>query len=502
MLRIIKFTLPLTLCFTIALGFSSNAIAEDPTAPAAAPDPNAAAAAPAPQTAPAPDPNAAQAPPAAPDPNGQAAQQAPAPTDTAPPAAPDAQAAPAGGFGSAPAIPTDSAGAAGSAAPGTADANPASTLPAAANPAASTPSSLSSVANPAATAGFGSAPDAGIAAVDDSPSEKSEDMMQTVKEKQQGIARLVKKLSPGKGKTATIVLLRPIDYTTMDFADLASFTLEKTLQKYGKFNIQNKTFSMKGLTLEEFRKIVARTQADVVMVTVLKPTNFDMFMYDRKTPYYIYAHSEVLPEANQYKLTKDIVADYMKILIRRTLFGYLQDQYYELPRDEAPQVLKSEIPRWIASNDNLTIVNRDIVSNLYASVGFGTSVAMGGAGSWTSNLLSLEVGMRATDTLFGELGFDAFSYNALSGVLKYGFISRDSPFRFYLGGGLAYAFNAHTLNFDQLHTQGLGNAYVEGVGEICFPIIDIYFKLEGKLLYGMGSGSMVFSVIPGLMLLF
>jgi hypothetical protein len=129
--------------------------------------------------------------------------------------------------------------------------------------------------------------------------------------RKQGIQALVKKLSPKSGKKPKIVLLKPIDYTTMDYGSLASSTLQRVLDKYGQFDIVNKDDPMKALTLEEFRRVVAHSNADVVFVTVLKPTNFDMFLYDRKTPYYIYAHSEVLPEANQYKLTKDIGSDYM-----------------------------------------------------------------------------------------------------------------------------------------------------------------------------------------------
>lgn len=320
--------------------------------------------------------------------------------------------------------------------------------------------------------------------------------------KSAGIAKLVKKLSTKDGKPAKIILLSPIDYTTLDFSELASTNIQKTLLRYGKFNIETEDYHLPSLTLEQFRKVIIKTKADIVFVTVLKPTNFDLFMYDKKTPYYIYAHSEVLPENIQYKLTKDLVTQYSRLLLRRTLYSFIEDQYYELPREESQQFMHTDVPRWIATSDSLAVVNHDINSNYFISLGYGGALVAGNGGGWTSDVFSGNIGVRVYQDFYVDIGLDSFAYNAFNVSALYGFIDRDSPFRYYLGFGLAMAVNQHTIDFDRVFSQAGSNAYAMGTGIVTFPILDIWLKLEGRLYFGVGQSTTIFSVTPGIMVLF
>jgi hypothetical protein len=163
---------------------------------------------------------------------------------------------------------------------------------------------------------------------------------------------------------------------------------------------------------------------------------------------------------------------------------------------------KQDIPRWIASSEALAVVNHDIMSNAYFTAAFGTALASGTGGNWNSNLLSIAGGYKIFDSTYIEGGLDAFAYNVLNASLKYAIVSRDTPLRFYIGGGLAYSINQHTLNYDQSYTQGLQDVYFMGSASVAFPISDIYFKLESKVYVGFSPMAVVFTVAPGLMLLF
>jgi len=238
-------------------------------------------------------------------------------------------------------------------------------------------------------------------------------------QRKSGIAKLVAKLTRSDGSLVPIALLPPMDYTTQNFSGISEEAIFATVARYGSFNIQEKKYIPSALTLEQFRKVVTRYKVDVVMICVLKPTNLDLFLYDRRTPYRIYAHSEVLPETIQYNLTKELVEEYTKVIVRRTLYAYMQDQYFELPREESPVLTQAEIPRWIASNRTLTEANQEILSNFYGSISVGGAFSVGnGSKSWSSNIVGLELGIRLINNLHFELGVDFFFPQCLPGLNK------------------------------------------------------------------------------------
>lgn len=317
-----------------------------------------------------------------------------------------------------------------------------------------------------------------------------------------GLAKLLKKFSRPDGSSAPIAVLTPLDYTTLNYTEAAQETIMSTLNRYGKVDVRVIDYSPPALNLEEFRKVVTRFDVDIVVLSVLKPTNFDIFLYDRRTPYNIYAHSETLPEAIQYQLTKEAVEEYTKVIMRRALFAYMQDQFYELPREESRPFLNAEIPRFIASARSFQTINREILSNYYLSLATGATLAAGGPGLWTSNLVSLEFGARVFSSYFAELNVDLFSYNAVGAQLKYMFANRESPFRFSVGGGVAMLMNQHTLNYDQKHTQGEGGNYIVTSGTLVFPVVELHVKVEGKMFVSLDGSKFILALLPGFYFMF
>jgi hypothetical protein len=410
--------------------------------------------------------------------------QTPAPTATtaAPPTTPVTPAAPATAAVTTPAA--------------TPTAAPASAAPAA--PPSTAPPTVS--ATPAVTPAAATAPQAAV-----KDSRKEEDIQPTESEKTErktGIAKLIKKFTDANGKNIPIAILEPVDYTTMEFARIAQDAILAAINRYGTFDIKPINIPINGLTLEEFRRIVATKNKDVLIVSVLKPTSFDIFLYDRRTPYFIYAHSETLSEEVQYKLTPDIVKEYCKVVVRRVLYSYMQDQYYDLPREEFPPLLHTEVPRWIASNQSWNVVNREILSRWYGSASVGAALLSGNGSSWEANLVGLQLGVKLFEPVFLEAGLDMFAYNAAVLQLRYMFDAKESPFRWSLGLGAATMFNAHTLNWDQEHTQGLGGNFLVGSGSFTFPIVEVHFKVETRVYMAMGGGGMIFTMMPGLFVMF
>jgi hypothetical protein len=322
-------------------------------------------------------------------------------------------------------------------------------------------------------------------------------------ERKTGIAKLVQKLTKKDGTPARIGVFRPLDYTTLKFEDIAQKTILASFERYGKFDMHPVEDSPKSLTLEEFRRLMIKYRLDILVVSVLNPTNFDLFVYDRRTPYAIYAHSEVVPPEIQYRLDGPTVEEFVKADVRRCLYAYMQNQYYELPREEIRPLLTREVPRWIASLENYKMVNREILSRFYGSISVGAAVLVGSNGnSWNSNLVGLQFGARVLGDLYLEAALDLFSYNAAILSAKYMFTSKDNPFRFSLGLGAAQAINQHTLNWDQTYSQGSTGQYVVGSGALMFPIVDVYFKVESRTYVGLGGAPTIFSVMPGIFLMF
>jgi hypothetical protein len=315
--------------------------------------------------------------------------------------------------------------------------------------------------------------------------------------------KLSAKLIDSSGKKIPIGIIQPLNYTTGPNEQLTDKLIIKSFSYYGSFDVRPISDTLRALSLEEFRRIVARHNYTVVIATVLKPTNFDVFLFDRRTPYFIYAYSAAFPESLQYKLTQTVIEEFTKVIVRRILFAYVQNEYYELPRADTPPVLQTEIPRWIASTRTLTTINHDIVSNYYGTLGVGGAVSMGsdGVGSYSSNMVGFELGRRIFDHIFLEASLDLFTWDALGASIKYLSNDRGSIFNYSLGLGAAVASNSHTLADNPNLPLTISGNCVMASGTVLFPIHEVNFKLEGKVFLGL-MGGLVFAMAPGFSIAF
>lgn len=318
-------------------------------------------------------------------------------------------------------------------------------------------------------------------------------------------ARLMKKLTNRNGTSAEIKILQPVDYTTLQQPQLVTETIKKSIQVYDpKIKVEPAAYQMPALNLEHFRKATQVLKSDVIFVPVMYPSNIDIYLYDARNPLQIYAHSEPVAGAAQYELTRDAAQYYIKTLVRRTLYRYIKNQYYELPREETPTVLQSEIPRFIASHETLAMVNRDAHSDFYASAGLGAALSSGrNTGKyWNSNLFSLELGYRLKDSVFAAANVDMFAYNVFGLFGKYMFIDKDKSFKISAGLGLGYSIDSKTLNWDQSDSIRPGTILAAPDLTVLLPIGDVYLKAEGKLYVGVNRRAFVFTVCPGLLVQF
>lgn len=318
-------------------------------------------------------------------------------------------------------------------------------------------------------------------------------------------AKLVKKLTNKNGRPAKITVLTPVDYTTLQQPQVINETIKKSVQVYDpKIKIDTSPYQMSALNLEQFRKATNTLKTDVVIVPVMYPTNIDIYLYDSRSPLQIYAHSEPIAGAAQYELTKDAAQYYTKTLVRRTLYRYIKNQYYELPREDSPTVLQSEIPRYIASHEALEMANRDAHANWYASAGLGAALSSGRRSGkyWNSSLASLEVAHRVKDNVFASLNIDMFAYNVIGGFGKYMFADKNKSFKLSAGFGMAYSMWSHTLDWDQ--TDSIRNGTILAVPDltVLLPIADVYLKAEGRLYVGVNRRAFVLTLCPGILIQF
>lgn len=323
-------------------------------------------------------------------------------------------------------------------------------------------------------------------------------------------AKLMQKLSAKllnhKGQPVSVVVFSPMDFTTSQVGNVVSASLISSLKKYGNLNVRQEEYALENLTLGEFRKGMAQFKVDVLVATSLRNSTFDLYIYDRRTPYYIYAHSEPIPEAVQVRITPEIATQYSRVVLRRALYRYINDQYFELPRQESAPVLQSEIPRWIASPESISQINREMVSNFYFGVSSGAAFAhaMGsGKAFWNSPVLALQFGHRVVGNLFGELAIEHSAYNNFVGTFKYVFSNRDRPYRIGLGLGVSYLtpFKVFIGDANATFLQGT----LMGVGSISFlfPIGDVYLKLENRNFVSIGSPmKIMFTLMPGILIHF
>jgi hypothetical protein len=319
------------------------------------------------------------------------------------------------------------------------------------------------------------------------------------------IQKLRTMLSNKDGSSANIVVLAPFDYTQSKLEAAAGRIIDESFKKYGDLKMRQVPYELKNVTLEEFRNAMAKYDADILVVTILRNTTFDLYIYDRRYPYYIYAHSEPIPATTVFPMEEKIAENHLKKLVRRTLFHYARNQYYELPREETIPFLTAEIPRWIASVDSLKLVNREILSKYWLSIHMGAAVTVSPRGQvWNSNLLGATVGYRVKEDYYIEGMLDLFSATTLGIYGKKLFSNKNSSFKFSAGIGIAAALMAgsKTLAHDRTNAIAPGQIFAVPTISILYPIVDVYLKADARLYVGMTRPGYVFTINPGLLIFF
>ena len=317
---------------------------------------------------------------------------------------------------------------------------------------------------------------------------------------------LIKKLTKPDGDSVKISVLKPINYTDMKTVEPIVTTIENAIQSYDpNLDVRISDQSMPSLTLESFRLSVAKLSTDIVIISVLNTSSFEMYMYDKRTPNQIYAHTEPLSSAARYELTSEASTYYTKLLIRRTLYRFIRNQYYEMPRDDSPPLLQSEIPRYVASTQSLELINREARSHFYISAGLGAAISKGVRDKfWNSNFMSGQVALKVYDKLYLEGSFNMFAYNAVVGSFKYLFSSRDSAFRIMGGLGFSYFLeDRQVINWDQTEGGLQRKYYIVPSVSLLMPIADIYLKAEAQVYIPFRTTNRyVFAIMPGLLFMF
>lgn len=323
----------------------------------------------------------------------------------------------------------------------------------------------------------------------------------------QSAKRILKqKLSTPEGGSAKIVILKPINYTDLKTVEPIVSTIESAFQSYdSNIDVRISDQTMPSLTLESFRLAVAKLSSDIVVISVLNTSSFELYMYDKRTPNQIYAHTEPLSSAARYELNNEAAVYYTKLLIRRTLYRFIKNQYFEMPRDDSPALLQSEIPRYVASAQSLELINREARSHFYISAGLGAAVSRGSRLKyWNSNLISGQLAWRVYDKLYLEGSFNMFAYNAVLGSLKYLFSNRESSFRIMGGLGLSYFLkDRQVLNWDQTEGGLEKKYYIVPSVTLLLPISDVYLKAEAQIYVPYQTNNrFVIAVMPGLLYMF
>ena len=334
----------------------------------------------------------------------------------------------------------------------------------------------------------------------------SAEAMQIEQFKTSATQSLINKLTTSEGKSSKVYVLRPINYTSLKVINPITSLIKDTIQAYGSsINVSTSDSTMPSLTLESFRTIVAKLNTDIVIISVLTNNNFEMYLYDKRTPFQIYAHTEPLASAARNELTSEASLYYTRLLIRRTLYRFIKDQYYEMPRDDSSPILKSEIPRYIASAESLEMINREVRSHFYISAGLGAAISKGvTAKYWNSNLISGQLALRVYDKLYIETSLNMFAYNALSGSLKYLFSDRSSSFKWMFGLGFSYFLeDRQVLNWDQSNGNLQKKYYVVPSVSLMLPISDVYLKAEAQVYIPFKTTSRyVLAIMPGVLIMF
>ncbi|MCB0405227.1 MAG: hypothetical protein KDD51_10615 [Bdellovibrionales bacterium] len=323
------------------------------------------------------------------------------------------------------------------------------------------------------------------------------------------LSLLRKKLSRDDGSPATLVILDPLDYTGVKLAGNIKKILERGLTLFTKVNLKQTDYQIEELTLDAFRNAVIETEADVMVATVLKPTGFEIFLYDVRNPFVIYTYAHTLPDPRIHQYAKDVVIKHTKQLIARLLNNYVKEIYYELPRGERTiasfegNLAPDSVPRGPAATELFFDANRDRLSQFYASASMGYFMSKGTNGIFNSSIFTGQVGWVFSKPFAAEISVDMTTYNIGTLSLKYLGESETSQWRYLLGLGIGYATAKFTANWDQTNGIGFTSIYVVPSAAVFFPISHTaYLKGEVRAYVGLPPERLLLSFLPGLVVRF
>jgi len=311
---------------------------------------------------------------------------------------------------------------------------------------------------------------------------------------------LLKKIKKEDGSNLDIRVLPVIDYTQLTEKDFMQEIVQDSLQSYdSEIKVGKTNYFLKSLSLDSLRLAIASTKAEVLVAAVTLPTNVDVYIYDKRTPLKVFAHSEIFLEGNQEDLSVRMAEYYAKLAFRKALYRYIMVDAYDLPRDGSPPILKSDVPRGIASYQTVEMINREANANFYVAANWGAALSNGDSGKfWNSSLISLQLAWNFLGNLYIEAAGEISAYNLGVGSIKYLVSDREQPFRFMFGLGGAVLTTRHTFDWDQSNDITGRRLYVVPSATILFPISDVYLKLETRAFLGLDERSQIFTFMPGL----
>jgi len=311
---------------------------------------------------------------------------------------------------------------------------------------------------------------------------------------------LLKKIKKEDGSNLDIRVLPVIDYTQLTEKDFMQEIVQDSLQNYdSEMKVGKTKYVLKSLSLDSLRLAIASTKAEVLVAAVTLPTNVDVYIYDKRAPLKVFAHSEIFLEGNQEDLSVKMAEYYAKLAFRKALYRYIMDDAYDLPRDGSPPILKSDVPRVIASYQTVEMINREVNANFYVAANWGAALSNGDSGKfWNSSLISLQLAWNFLGNLYLEAAAEISAYNLGVGSIKYLVSDREQPFRFMFGLGGAVLTTRHTFDWDQSNDITGRRLYVVPSATVLFPISDVYLKLETRAFLGLDERSQIFTFMPGL----
>lgn len=311
--------------------------------------------------------------------------------------------------------------------------------------------------------------------------------------------QLFERLLKRDGTPASVVIFAAMETTATELGQEFSRTIEAAMKSYGRIDVRREDYMLPAMTMEEMRTAMVKYKADVILIPIVRDDAVDLFLFDKRTPYQLYAHSEVIPNVFPKPAPAVTAAETTRLLMRRILFRYLRNQYYELPREESLPVLQSEIPKWIASPDSLQLVNREIKNRFYLNISLGAAINMARSDQlWNSQLLGAQFGVRVAKRWFVEAQFATFAYNAFVGSVRYTFLNRQSPFRVNVGLGFGMLTRDKVWTSDQTIGLGRFSYYIVPSAAVLFPIGQVYLKLEGQLFVPPAFNQFVWTFMPGI----